>query len=262
MKQKEIVTMYIATHKKINKPDYSYYIPIRVGAHINKNDFGYLRDDIKNNISSKNQNYSELTAIYWIWKNDKSNIVGINHYRRYFFNSNTSYNMNNVITKEKITNILNNYDIVVPQPIVMIKDNVYTYYKRHHYIKDLNICEDIILKEFPEYHESYLKILNRHYYFPCNMFICKKVIFDKYMSWLFEILFKLEKEIDISNYDDYNKRVYGFISERLFNVWLEKNKQYKIKIMPMANIEENLIKQKIKYLEKIIYLKLLSSSKN
>ena len=262
MKKDKVIKIYIATHKSIVKPKYSYYVPIRVNAYLSNDDFGYIRDDKNENISTKNLNYSELTVLYWIFKNDNSNIVGLNHYRRYFFNNNISYKLDNVINEEKIINILEDYDIIVPQPLVMVGDSVYTYYKKHHYIKDLDTCRDIILKKYPEYYKSYLKVINRHYYFPCNMLICSKKIFDKYASWLFDILFELEKIIDISNYDDYNKRVYGFISERLFNVWLEKNKQYKIKIMPMANIEENIIKQKIKYLEKTIYLKLLSSSKN
>ena len=54
------------------------------------------------------------------------------------------------------------------------------------------------------------------------MFVMKKEKFDEYCQWLFTILFELEKRIDISNYNQYESRVFGFISERLFNVWLEK----------------------------------------
>ena len=56
------------------------------------------------------------------------------------------------------------------------------------------------------------------------MFVMKKSLFDKYCLWLFDILFALEKEIDISEYDKYNKRIYGFLAERLFNVWIDKQK--------------------------------------
>ena len=54
----------------------------------------------------------------------------------------------------------------------------------------------------------------------CNMWITKKDIFDRYCRWLFDILFEVEKGIELQGYDGYQKRVMGFLSERLFRVWL------------------------------------------
>lgn len=51
------------------------------------------------------------------------------------------------------------------------------------------------------------------------MFICNKNLINDYCEWIFPIMFELEKQLDTSNYDDYRKRVYGFLTERLFNVW-------------------------------------------
>ena len=64
----------------------------------------------------------------------------------------------------------------------------------------------------------------------------KKVLFDQYCSWLFPIEFELEKRIEVSNYDSYNARVFGFLSERLFNVWLEKQK-LKVVEVKVLNLE-------------------------
>ena len=81
-----------------------------------------------------------------------------------------------------------------------------------------------------------------------NMFAMKKVLFDEYCNWLFSILFELEKRIDISSYNQYEARVFGFISERLFNVWLEKQ-QLKVKEMPVINLEKvNWVKKINKFL--------------
>ena len=81
----EKIKIYVATHKKVPMPEKSIYQPIRVGAALNEDDFGYVRDDTGDNISNKNKNFCELTATYWILKNDNSDIVGLKHYRRYFF---------------------------------------------------------------------------------------------------------------------------------------------------------------------------------
>lgn len=81
-----------------------------------------------------------------------------------------------------------------------------------------------------------------------NMFVMKKTLFDEYCSWMFNILFKLEKRIDISGYNQYEARVFGFISERLFNVWLEKQ-QLKVKEVPVVNLEKvNWVKKINKFL--------------
>ena len=52
----------------------------------------------------------------------------------------------------------------------------------------------------------------------------KKKIMNKYFSFIFPLFSRLEKLIDITDYDNYQKRVFGFIAERLFNVWLHKNR--------------------------------------
>lgn len=39
----------------------------------------------------------------------------------------------------------------------------------------------------------------------------------------FDILFDVEKQLDMTGYDEYNQRVYGFIAERLLRVWIVYN---------------------------------------
>ena len=90
---------------------------------------------------------------------------------------------------------------------------------------------------YPEYKEAFEKILKRKSLYAFNMFIMNKNKFNDYMEWLFNIFNELEKTIDISGYDEYNKRIYGFLSERLFNVWIEKQ-NLKVKEMLLLNIEE------------------------
>ena len=56
-----------------------------------------------------------------------------------------------------------------------------------------------------------------------NMFVMKKELLQHYCTWLFDILFELEKELDISSYSTNDKRVFGFVSEHLLDAWLITN---------------------------------------
>ena len=108
-----------------------------------------------------------------------------------------------------------------------------------HIIKrDLDEIEKIIKMQYPSYIEAFEKVMNSRKLHIYNMFVMNKALFDEYCTWLFDILFTLEKRIDITNYDKYNARVFGFLSERLFNIWLEK-KQLKIKTVNVVFLEKN-----------------------
>jgi hypothetical protein len=42
------------------------------------------------------------------------------------------------------------------------------------------------------------------------------------MIWWFDVLFEFERRIDLNNYTDYQKRILGFMAERLLTVWFMK----------------------------------------
>ena len=244
------ITIYVVSHKKTEFPKNKIYKTIQVGK---KDGFGDVRDNTGDNISEKNSNYCELTAAYWIWKNDKSDITGLTHYRRYFFKNKNTNSINDILDKEDIENILEKYDVILPEKERIIKYNVKDAYGKFHHIEDFNKCRDIIEEKYPEYLEAFDKIANGRKLYLYNMFISNKKIFDEYYKWLFDILFELEKRVDISNYSDYDKRIYGFLSERLLSVWLQKNNHLKIKEMPVYNTEEKIFKQKlIRKIQKIL----------
>lgn len=231
------ITIYVATHKKAEFPKEKIYKPIRVGAALNSDDFGYQRDDIGDNISNKNKSFCELTATYWIMKNDKSDIVGLTHYRRYFFKKHKNNKLENVLSEQDIREILKDKDIIVPNSTFIIKHNAEKSWEKTHIKKDYDECRKIIAEKYPDYVEAFEQFSKSRFLYICNMFIARKEIFDEYYKWLFDILFELEKRTDISNYDDYNKRLFGFMSERLFNVWLLKHKELKIQKMPVYNTD-------------------------
>ena len=63
------------------------------------------------------------------------------------------------------------------------------------------------------------------------MFIMKKKIFEEYCEFIFPMLFELEKQVDLTGYDNYQKRQLSFLAERLTSLFLFVKKQqgYKFK---------------------------------
>lgn len=237
--------MYVVTHKKFNYKLLDSYEPIQVGKCNTHNELPYITDDSGDNISNKNSNYCELTAIYWIWKNiHEDGYVGICHYRRYFV-----YGVNSKLVDDKyISKYLDSkkYDIILPYEY-KTESNVY-----EHFInstsgrkKDLENLRIVIKKISPEYLSSYDYIMESRKASYCNMMISSKNIFDNYCKWLFDILFELEKITDLTGYSKQEQRIYGFLSEFLLNVWVKHN-NLKIKHCSMYYIEDNKIKNKLK----------------
>ncbi len=219
-KMNEKLKLFVVTHKEVS------YLPqgrtfIGVGKNLaipNVN----IYDSSGDNITYKNESYCELTALYWIWKNIKVDFVGLEHYRRFFCEKKSFWKVQ-PISKDKINRILRTHDCIVSQKF-KFKEGLYSYYKKNHFQSDLDICKEVIMEKYPEYKDSFDKIIYGKYAVMCNMFIMRKELLDEYCQWLFAILFETEKRIDVTNRDSYQKRVFGFLSERLFNVWLDFKK--------------------------------------
>lgn len=245
--------IYIVTHKQVELPKEKGYIPIVVGNN-NVHYSEYVRDNTGDNISEKNANYCELTALYWIWKNiDSYKNVGLCHYRRFF----TDF----IFTKKPISvarveKILKKYDIIVPQTWTRLDRTVKSIYLEiDGKEKDLNNLREIIKTMYPSYIDIYDDIMNGREAFYCNMFIMPKKLLKQYCEWLFSILFELEKITDLSGYTVAQARIYGYLSERLFNVWVKKQR-LKVKYIPMYEKDKGLcLKKKIKDKIKHILMK-------
>ena len=216
--------IYIAAHKKFDVPRLENYVPLQVGAE-GKESLGYLQDNTGDNISIKNQNFCELTGLYWIWKNTTDKYKGLVHYRRYFGKSNLSSKMMNVYTYDEMLGFLKGADIVLPY---------IEYFKQNAKEELLVECctpeifdklRRIVANMHPEYITAFDQYFAQNKSVLFNMMFCRAEIFDAYCEWLFSILFELEKTVDLNKLNSYQKRIYGFLSERLLNVWMIKNNQ-------------------------------------
>lgn len=237
------IKILVATHKKYKMPKNTMYIPLHVGRE-GKEDLGYVGDNTGDNISLKNPNYCELTGLYWAYKNLNCEYIGLCHYRRYFTTKSlftrvvkANERLNLILDERDVENLLSQYELVLPKKRHYYIETVESHYKNAHYMADLSRVKQIIEEKYPEYSSSFDKVMNGTTLHLYNMFLMKKEYFDNYCGWLFDILFTLESEMDLSQYDSYQSRVYGFLSERLFNVWIEKQQLNYIEI-PILNMEK------------------------
>lgn len=170
------------------------------------------------NIDFLNPWYCELTGLYYLWKHVDDEIVGLEHYRRYFVND-----AGNLLSENEINKILNNNDVIVcnknlVEQKCLLKDALLERIKEC----DLNFFLNNIDSFLKDCFTYYLK--NARYKCPYNMLICKKHVLNDWASFIFSnINVLLKNKIFTSE----NLRFTGFISEFLLYGFLLTRK-YKI----------------------------------
>lgn len=174
------------------------FVPLQLGAEkSNLNLFEYKDNIGEDNISAKNRIYSELSGIYWVWKNSKNfDYIGNENYRRHFN-----------FDKDEIIKILSEKDIIVGRSITLGQP-IYGQYKYCHIIKDLDTCLEIVKDLYPEYGESFDKYLhesNRMFY--SNSFITSNKLYNDINEFAFSVLFELEKRYGFKTEEEWREYV-------------------------------------------------------
>ena len=116
--------------------------PIQVGAALCKERVANILDCDGENISEKNANYSELTALYWMWKNrlnsppaeERDEYYGLAHYRRVL----------DFTEDDELRLVSNDVDVVLPYPMPYEPD-IEAHHNRYLKGEDWDICIIIIL---------------------------------------------------------------------------------------------------------------------
>lgn len=209
--------IFIMTHNSFQPPMDSMYIPLHVGRGLST-DLGYWGDHSGESISERNRSFCELTGMYWLWKNySDCNYIGICHYRRYLINETGS-----VFTESELTPLLQKYDMITTR-LLTLPGSYFDGFRENHHIEDLLLTGEVIRRKSPAYYEVFQELIyGSHTYFG-NIFIASKALYDQYCSWLFPILFEVEKNVDFSSYNNYQKRLFGFLSEFLQTVFIRTN---------------------------------------
>ena len=225
----------ICFHKPAKKIDGDIFLPIHSGRvllkdkidgkFLSQSDANWLLentigDDTGDNISEKSDLFNELTAIYWAWKNYKSeelkdpDYIGLMHYRRHFLIDDSNYfsfiGDSEIIAAQGNTS----YDSMLSEFVLnhdkSVLDNALNHVK--------NYSQDIY-----DVAEEYLNKKTGAYF---NMFIMKREIFFEYCVFLFGILDKVFVSIDYIKLSAYQSRIIGFLAERLTGIFFyykEKN---------------------------------------
>ncbi len=232
MTEGKTVKIIVAAHKAFRMPDDAMYIPLHVGVDSNRSatgqplDFGYVKDNTGDNISAKNPGYCELTGLYWAWKHLHADYLGLVHYRRHFTLHRTRDPFDGVLRYSELAPMLEKYRIIVPKKRRYYIDTLYNHYKYTHYISQLDETRRIIEERYPEYLASFDKVVNRTGGYMFNMMIMDSQLLQEYCTWLFDVLFELERRVKegrvpMPPLSTFQARFYGRVSEIIFNVWLE-----------------------------------------
>ena len=213
-KDKELQTVY---------EDPSYVTRLQVGADFADKNVVELQDNTLDNISNRNGNYSELTGLYWIWKNyieagkAKDAYVGLAHYRRFLEISNDDI--------ERLQD--NDIDVVLPYPMPY-EPNIESHHLRYLSNSEWNAVLQAIKELRPEYVSPFEAILKKKHFYNYNVIIAKSAVLNDYCSWLFPLLFRIE-EINDPMGEKQPNRYIGYVGETLETLYFMSNKD-KLKI--------------------------------
>jgi len=265
-----VIKIGMACHKLSVIPQNSLYVPIHVGAKnaIRRMDSGvYCYDDEGDNISDKNATYCELTAQYWLWKNVQADYYGLCHYRRFLcFNPNDAkrnlrgqieaYAMDPFNIKKfgledeaQMREVIEGNDIVVGEEQKVCRlytprgnqSSAYKHWTAHD--RDLIKTQDLekmllILREVaPEIGADAVEYLNGKEFLGFNCFVMRRKLFNEMCSIEFEVLHRLEQEVDLTDYNQQLTRIFGFMGEIIFSSYvyhIEKKGNYRIKRVPLV----------------------------
>lgn len=192
----------------------TYEQELQVGAALSDIKVADLTDDTGYEISRRNRQFCELTGLYWIWKNSKEDIVGLEHYRRHFILPDD--------WGEKM--MLNNIDVILPTPLC-VSPSLGQNYRDRHVASDWEYMMKFLKELYPEDYDAAVEFFEHtELYSPCNMFIMRKQVLNILCSWMFPILFACADHLG-EREDAYQNRYPGFLAERLITFYFEKHKE-------------------------------------
>lgn len=220
-------------------------------------------DDTGDNISLDNPFYSELSVLYWMWKNpdklDNPDYFGLMHYRRWFIFDNerdiqkqkkimngqgwspgcvscfNGQDANYFLgSDETIQKFIEEYDVTVPYYIDVRAIGASRVRDIHNFLGFKKRDSELLYKTIEKFCASHpnwnkaLKFLNGHQCSLANMFVMKKELFHEYCDFLFPIISDLKEGFDYSYRSINGNRFLGYCSEILLGLFLAMKESVKV----------------------------------
>ncbi len=260
-------SIYCVSHRPVPL-DHTGICTLQVG-HAQET-FCDFRDNTSVNIATHNSVLSELTAHYWVWQNQPSEIVGFCHYRRYLLPESSiewlareasqpyaelppggfGLYASGYVTEQSalgshltaidyaaaMADALQDADILLPAPNKLPADSFLGQYSRAHPVEPFYSMLAAIAKRDNDLGKA------AHHFFTTheqahwnNLYVTRWNVFHEFCEFQFDILLTLLKE-DRTFPDAYQNRYGAFLSERLFNFWIWHRK-LNVKQLPWCMTE-------------------------
>ncbi len=197
--------------------------PVQAGAALTKERVADVLDCSGENISVKNVNYSELTVLYWMWKNcfgqehaykesyGGMDYYGLSHYRRIL-----------EISQDDVLRLADNgVDVVLPHPMPYEPD-IAAHHKRYLSDEDWKVLLMVLGEQQPEYSKALPGILSQQYFYNYNIILARREALDDYCKWLFPVLESVDR---ICNPEGKRRdRYLGYMGETLETLYFMHNR--------------------------------------
>ena len=198
----------------------TYVVPIYAGAAWARCEINGLTDASGDNISRKNGNYSELTALYWIWKNkllsgEKADAAreyyGLSQYRRIF-----SFQRDDLLRLAD-----NEIDAVLPYPLPHEPD-ISIHHRRYLKEKDWDAMLTALRELRPADAAFLSEMISQPYLYPYNLILAEKRVLRDYCEWLFPVLERIER-LSVPRGNERSDRYIGYMAETLETLYFMRH---------------------------------------
>lgn len=216
----------VAAHRPYRMPGDPAYLPLHVGAALHPGACpGFQPDDEGDSISGLNASYSELTGMYWLWRNVDADVKGLVHYRRLLGSPDPARRRardpyGRIATGEELFFLVTQRGFIAAKRRDYLIESVYSHYAHTHDAAHLDACRGVLTDRCPAAVPFWDRLMAGRRVHAFNMLVARADLFDGYCSWLFPVIEELINRIDSVSMTPFEARWPGRVAELLLDPWL------------------------------------------